>query len=333
MAARKRILVTGGAGFIGSALVRVLLPANEVVVLDDFSVGRIENLEGAGREGNLTVVRGDIRDRATVEEAMRGVAVVYHLAVQCLRLSLSNPRLVHDVNTTGTLILCEAARREGVERFIYVSSSEVYGTTRSGPMNEEHPMEPTTPYAASKLAGEAYARAFHLTYGLPVVIVRPFNAYGPRSHIEGPYGEVIPRFVSRALQGLPPLLFGDGHQTRDFAYVTDTVEGIIRAGAREAPIGEVFNIASGTEMAIAELAMMVLDLTGRADLTPEHRPPRPGDVRRMWADISKANRLLGFEPQVSIREGIARYIEWVRARDSLPGRDALINWERNWDVA
>jgi UDP-glucose 4-epimerase len=225
----KKILVTGGAGFIGSHLVDYLAERNQVTVVDNLTSGQLDNIETRLQDNSIRFVRADIANLKDVRELVSQCEVVFHLAVQGLRLSLSDPYLVHHVNATGTLNMCQAALEAKVERFLYCSSSEVYGTASAVPMNEDHPLVPTTPYGASKLAGEAYARSYYLSFGLPVVIVRPFNTYGPREHFEGPYGEVIPRFVLRVMNRVPPIVFGDGNQTRDFTAVSDTVRGLVSA--------------------------------------------------------------------------------------------------------
>ena len=226
----KKILVTGGAGFIGSHLVDALAEANQVTVVDNLSSGKLENLKTLLEGSDTSFIKADVSDLGRMKELVKESDVIFHLAVQCLRLSLRDPYLVHEVNASGTLNMCQAALEAGVQRFIYVSSSEVYGTAKTVPMNEDHPLVPTTPYGASKLAGEAYARSYFLSFGLPVVVVRPFNTYGPREHLEGVYGEVIPRFVLRVMNNLPPIIFGDGLQTRDFTEVSDIVRGLISAG-------------------------------------------------------------------------------------------------------
>jgi len=326
-----KVLVTGGAGFIGSNLVDALVAqsADDIIVLDDFSSGSRANVAHHSERDRIRIVEADIRDAHRVRDSMRGVDVVYHLAVQCLRVSIGDQHLVHSVNATGTLNLLIAAREAGVSRFVYCSSSEVYGTALRAPMDEEHPLVPTTPYGASKLAGEAYARSFQLTYGLPVVVVRPFNTYGAREHFEGAYGEVIPKFTVRALNGAPLVVFGDGEQTRDFTEVQDTVRGIILAATSDAAVGGVVNIARGEEVSVNEIARLVLEAVGGGG-TIQHADPRPGDVRRHFADTRKARELLGFEARTGIREGIGRYVEWLRGstddvREML-SREVLFNW-------
>ncbi len=324
------ILVTGGAGFIGSHLVDELLKENRVVILDDFSSGKRENIAHHEGNPNLRVVTGDVRNRELLEEITRDIDIVYHLAVRCLRESIGSPETTHEVNATGTLALLKASLAHSVRRFIYVSSSEVYGTAHYVPMDEKHPFEPTTVYGASKVAGELYTLAYQKTFGYPSMVVRPFNTYGPRSHFEGVYGEVIPRFVLRILNGKPPIIFGDGTQTRDFTFVADTVRGILLASQCDAMIGQAVNIARGREVSINDLASIIAQQLGRNDLSPIHERKRPGDVMRHYADISKATRLFGFVPDVDIEQGITSYIEWFRAQDYSAGE--LLDGERvfNW---
>lgn len=308
-----RVLVTGGAGFIGSHVVDLLARRHVVTVIDDLSVGRPENLLRAMSTGRVLLLEADVRDPDAIRDAFLGQDVVFHLAVQCLRLSLTEPDLVHEVNVTGTLNALRAARDAGAGRFVFVSSSEVYGSAAVGeaPIAEGHPLEPTTPYGASKAAGELYATSFMRSRGLPVTVVRPFNSYGPRSHASGPYGEVIPRFVARALAGQPPVIFGDGRQTRDLTFVEDTARGIV-AAASDAAAGRTVNIASGREVSISKLAEFVVRACGREDLRPVFEPPRPGDVRRHLASTERAERLLGFRGAVGLMKGLQRYVEWVR---------------------
>lgn len=325
-----KVLVTGGAGFIGSHLVDELAKNNHVVILDDFSSGEQENIVHHAGKGNVEIIIGDIRDKDLLFNISKNIDVVYHLAVQCLRVSIKNPDVTHEVNVTGTLNLLKASLENSVKRFIYVSSSEVYGTALHVPMNEIHTCEPTTVYGASKLAGELYALAYFRTYGLESMVVRPFNTYGPREHLQGVYGEVIPRFVLRILNNMPPVIFGDGTHTRDFTYVSDTVKGIVMASECDSMIGQAVNIARGQEVSINELAVMIANKLGKKDIKPVYEQKRPGDVIRHYADISKANKLFDFSPEIDIEKGIGLFIDWFHSKkydvSSLLKQEIVFNW-------
>ncbi len=328
--ASKRIVVTGGAGFIGSHVVDRLLdePQAAVVAIDDLSVGSRDNLEPAIAAG-AELVRGDVRDRELMDDALAGADVVIHMACDNLRASLGNPERTHAVNATGTLVCALAAAAAGVQRFVYVSSSEAYGSAVTTPMPESHPLQPTTVYGASKAAGELYAQACMRTYGMPVTVIRPFNSYGPREHAEGTSAEVIPKFVSRILAGRPPVIFGDGSQTRDFTWVEETARGIVAATACDALIGGAVNVAHGTGITISEIARMLLEILDAEELEPELVDARPGDVMHHWADTSRCRELVGFTAAVPIREGLARYVSWLREQEDyeLSGREQPV---RNW---
>ncbi len=325
----QRILVTGAAGFIGSHLADRLAGENELVLVDDFSVGPRENLDEVAARPGVTVVEADITDRERMRELASGIDIVFHMAISCLRTSIHQPLLSHDVNAGGTLSVCMAAHEHGVKRFLYVSSSEVYGTAQTVPMSEAHPCHPTTVYGASKLAGEVYALAYFRTYGMPVTVVRPFNTYGPREPWSGARAEVIPRFALQLLAGRAPVLYGDGSQTRDFTYVTDTVTGIAAAAASDALVGEVVNVAYGREASIRHIAGELSRLTGNA-IEPVVQDRRPGDVDRHFADIGKARRVLGFEPAVPLEEGLARTLAWFRERGLADRAEADAAGAPNW---
>ncbi len=322
------VLVVGGAGFIGSALVRELAQSRKVRVLDDMSTGKASNVQGVD---NVELVEGSLLDRALVAETFKGIDVVFHLACLGVRHSIHSPEQNHEVNATGTLQLLEAARSSGISRFIYTSTSEVYGTATSVPMSESHPTLPHTVYGGSKLAGEAYVRAYHCTYGMPTVVLRPFNAYGPRSHHEGDSGEVIPKFILRAMNGLSPLIFGDGTQTRDFTYVQDTARGIAAAAVAPEAVGQTINLGSGSETLISDLADLVLNATGRSDVKPEHRPERPGDILRLLADSSLASKLLGWRPAIDLNTGITKLLEWHKEQGTDWEVMLTEDRERNWE--
>jgi UDP-glucose 4-epimerase len=325
-----RVVVTGGAGFIGSELVHQLATrGDEIEIVDTLVSGSRDNVATLLGE-RVRLHESDIRDVDAMHRVMRGADVVFHLACRGVRHSIHAPRENHDVNATATLQLLTQARSSGVGRFVHVSTSEVYGTARWAPMTEEHPTFPHTVYGASKLAGEGYARAFHDTYGYPTVIVRPFNAYGPRSHHEGDSGEVIPKFMLRSMAGKPMVIFGDGTQTRDFTFVSDTARAILGAAECEDAIGETLNVGSGHEIAIRELALVIAQVTGSA-VGVVHDDPRPGDVHRLIADTSKLRSICGFAPGVSFQDGLAKLKAWY----AVTGMDAarLLEKERvrNWE--
>jgi len=324
-----RALLTGGAGFIGSHLADLLIAeGNAVTVLDDFSSGRPENLAHVDSR-RMRLIEGSILDPAAVERAIEGCDRVYHLAVQCVRRSLGNPIENHEINAAGTLKMLEAARRHKVQRFIYCSSSEVYGNRNIGSLSEDALCVPVTVYGAAKLAGEHYTMAYWQTYGLPAVVVRPFNAYGPRAHETGELAEVIPRFVIRVLNGLPPVIFGTGDNGRDFTYVTDTARGIALAAECDALLGRTVNIACGQMISIGEIADAIANYCERPDLRPIRIEPRPGDVFKLQAETQLAQQTLGFQPALDFDEGIRRYIAWFRAHHndvSALLEDDLRNW-------
>lgn len=330
--ARTVTLVTGGAGFIGSELVRQLAGhGDEVLVVDNLVNGTRANLAGLPPP-QVTLLEQDIRDIEALLPHLRRTRLVYHLACLGVRHSVHAPVENHDVNATATLRLLQACREAGVTKFVHVSSSEVYGTAQWAPMNEDHPTFPCTVYGASKLAGEGYARAYHRTYAYPTVVVRPFNTYGPRSHHEGDSGEVIPKFLLRCLAGQPMVIFGDGSQTRDFTEVSDSARGIILAGTSEAAVGRTINLGSGNEIAIRDLARAIASAAGRPSAEVVHDDPRPGDVRRLCADMSQAKALLGYETRIPLTEGLARLLEWYAGLGVPPAELLRHERVRNWEV-
>ncbi len=327
------ILVTGGAGFIGSHLVDRLLeePVAGVRVLDDLSNGRRQNLPSLGSDRRLILHEGDVADRSTVAAACAGVDTVFHLACLGVRHSLHAPVENHRVNAEGTLLLLLASRDAGVARFVHVSSSEVFGTAQAPAISETHVTWPETVYGGSKLAGEAYSRAFFRTYGFPTIVVRPFNTYGPRSHYEGDCGEVIPRTIARVLCGLPPIVFGDGEQTRDFLHVRDTVRAIVALAQCDAAVGQTVNVGYGEEISIRSLCRLIADAVGRADLPLEHQDPRPGDVRRLRVDNTKLEGLTGFRPWVRFEDGVKELVDAFRGDYPDPSVMLAQMAERNWE--
>ena len=332
------LAVTGGAGFIGSSLCALLVSRGaRVRVLDDLSTGSRAKLADALAEAGhapdaLELIAGDVRDPAALERTFAGADAALHLACLGVRHSLHAPLENHEVNARGTLLAVETARRLRVPRFVCVSSSEVYGTGETAQMAEDHPTRPHTVYGASKLAGEAYARAAWLTWGYPTVVIRPFNAYGPRAHHEGDSGEVIPRFLLRALAGRPLVVFGDGRQTRDFTWVGDTARGIVEVGLHPDAPGATVNLGAGAEVTIEDLAGLVREAAGVPGVALEHQAPRPGDVRRLHADARLARERFGFVPQVPLAEGLRRLAAWYRARPesaaALLEGEVVRSWER-----
>jgi len=329
----RRALITGGAGFIGSHLADHLIASGfEVSVLDDFSTGSRANLTEAGETSRLKIVEGTVLSGGDIDRAMSGCDIVFHLAVRSVRHSLGDPIDNHHVNATGTLNALEAARRAGIRRFVYCSSSEVYGNAPDAVMTEDVTVcRPVTVYGGSKLAGEYYTTAYRETYGLPTVVVRPFNAYGPRAHVHGQSGEVIPRFVARILNGQRPVIFGNGANTRDFTFVTEIARGIARASEVDDAVGQVVNIAYGRAVSILDLSTLIAAACEREDITPELRAARPGDVLALHADVSRCRRVLGFKPEIELKDGLQRYLTWIRRAvndvSSLLD-DEQINWRK-----
>ena len=327
-----RVLVTGGAGFIGSELVRRLqADADDIVVVDNLVNGTRENLGDLIKQGvNLEVA--DVRDTARMKTSVKASDTIFHLACLGVRHSLHDPLVNHEVNASATLALVDAARQAEVGRFVHVSTSEVYGSARHAPMDETHPTYPTTVYGAAKLAGECYVRAQFESHGYAVTVVRPFNAFGPRSHHEGDSGEVIPRMMLRSLAGRPLIIFGDGEQTRDFTYVADTASAILAAGVRDAAVGQTINVGSGIETSMNELTRAINLATGRNDAALEYQPERPGDINRLCCDASAAQRILGYKPSVTLLEGLANLRDWYQTHSRGPEELLVEEVIRNWEV-
>ncbi|MGB9713960.1 MAG: SDR family oxidoreductase [Candidatus Bathyarchaeales archaeon] len=301
------VLVTGGAGFIGSHLVERLLKGGyNVVVLDDLSSGKTENLDLENR--SLLFLKGDIRNREVVKRALKDVEVVFHLAALVdVSFSVRNPLLVNQVNVCGSLNILEESIKNNVEKFIYASSCAVYGEPQYLPINEEHPTNPLSPYAVSKLAVEKYCKVFNKLHGLKAVSLRLFNVYGPRQ--EGnPYSGVVSQFIRRLRSGEPPIIFGDGSQTRDFVYVLDVVDAFCEAMESKQCVGDI-NIGSGKETSIKELAETLIDKFGLKNVEPIYAEPREGDIKRSWANIEKAKHKLGYKPNFSLRNGLGKLLK------------------------
>ena len=310
-------LVTGAAGFIGSNLCEALLKlgAKGVVGLDNFLTGKKENISGFLSEGAFEFIEGDIRDQETCRRACQGVDYVLHqAALGSVPRSLDDPFTTDRVNVQGTLNLLVAAKEAGVKRFVYASSSSVYGDTPVLPKREEMTPLPKSPYAVSKLAGELYSNVFYSAFGLQTISLRYFNVYGKRQDPHSLYAAVIPRFISALLGGKRAVIYGDGEQTRDFTFVEDVVQANLRACfAPQQALGRAYNIAYGRRTSVNELYAIISSLL---DLSPPpqplREPPRKGDVRDSLADISSAQALLGYRPHYPLEEGLRRTLEWYR---------------------
>jgi UDP-glucose 4-epimerase len=310
------VLVTGGAGFIGSHLTaRLLAKGERVRVLDNFSTGTLANLP-AGR-ADLEVIRGDVRDLPAVERAAVAAAAIFHqAAMRSVPRSVADPLGANDHNVTGTLHVFEAARRAGVRRVVYASSSSVYGDRPELPKCEDQPPAPISPYAVSKLVDEAYGGVWHRLYGVETVGLRYFNVFGPGQDPASEYAAVVPRFILRALRGEPLEVHGDGRQSRDFTYIDNVVDANLRAaGARDVG-GEVFNVGGGEQTSLLEIIARLEKLLGRA-VDRRHAPARAGDVLHTRADLSKSKRVLGYMPVVDFQEGLARTVEYFRRHDQV----------------
>jgi UDP-glucose 4-epimerase len=308
----RQCLVTGGAGFIGSHLVEQLLQQGwRVRVLDNFSTGKLVNLAGVLQR--IELVRGSICDEATTQAATAGCEVVFHLAaLPSVARSLADPLTSHHVCATGTLQVLDAARRAGVRRLVYAASSSAYGGTPGALRNEDDAVAPLSPYAASKLAGEHYCQACTAVYGLETVRLRFFNVFGPRQDARSPYTGVIALFAAALLEGRVPSVQGDGLQSRDFTYVSNAVQALVRAADAPSAVGQVYNIGNGETTTVLGLIQRLNEVIGM-QLVPTHGPARAGDVRHSQADISRARRDFGYEPTVSFVEGLRRTVKALQA--------------------
>jgi len=305
-------VVTGGAGFIGSNLVAALAArGSRVRVLDDLSTGSMANLREL--EDGVEVIVGDVRAPDQVRRALAGAEVVFHLAaLPRVARSVADPFGTHVVNVNGTLNVLSVARDMGARRLVFASSSSVYGDTPTLPKHEDMNPRPQSPYAASKLAAEAYCRAFSSVYDIETVSLRFFNAFGPRQDPAAEYAAVIPRFITRMIAGEAPVILGDGEQSRDFTHIDNVVAGcLLAAEAGTSAVGESINVACGSRITLLDLVTTLNELLG-SDLEPDFAETRPGDVRHSEAAIDKAAELLGYTPEVELREGLKRTVAWFR---------------------
>jgi len=305
-----RLVITGGAGFIGSSLVRTLAEGNEVMVIDDLSTGYLQNIEDLIDEKKITFIRGSIADLDLLQKTFQNVDYVFHeAAIPSVPRSIIDPIASNVVNVNGTLNVLVAAKDNHVKKVVYASSSSIYGDTPSLPKQEEMNPRPLAPYAVNKLTGEYYCQVFTTVYGLPTVSLRYFNVYGPRQDPSSEYAAVIPSFITRVLNGEPPVIYGDGKQTRDFTFINDVVTSNILAA--ESNVCGVFNIAGGRQVSINNLARLIIKIF-RKDLDLIHKDPRPGDIRQSFADISKAREKLKYEPRFDLSQGLKETGKWFQ---------------------
>ena len=308
-----RYLVTGGAGFIGCNLVRyILAKGHDVVVVDNFATGKRENIADIVKK--ITFIEGDIRDRAVMDQAVKGCAAIFHqAALGSVPRSVEDPATSHDVNVNGTIVVLEAARAAGVRRLVFAASSSAYGNIAQSPKIETMVPEPISPYAASKVACEAYLQAYAAAYGMETVCLRYFNVFGPHQDPAGAYAAVIPAFVSRILHGRRPDVFGDGEQSRDFCYIDNVCKAnwLAAHAPKAVCTGAAINIACNQAASLNQILDKLKQLL-HSDITPVYGPVRLGDVKDSLADIGRARKLLGYEPEVFFEQGLAKAIGWYK---------------------
>jgi UDP-glucose 4-epimerase len=304
-----KILVTGGAGFVGSHLCdRYTKKGDTIICLDNFMNGNLINIRHLLNYRNFKLINGDVRDYDLLEKIMRDVDAVYHLAAQIhVDRSIIEPKLTYEINVLGTLNILEIARIYDVEKIIHASTSEVYGSSQYAPMNENHPLDASHPYGASKIAADRMCLAYIKTYGMNICIMRPFNLYGPHQKDSG-YGGAISIFIKRVLNNMPPIIFGDGTQSRDYTYIDDIVEAYDIILNYKHVLTEPINFGTGKEISINQLASEIINIFGK-DIEPVHVDARPGEVQRLIADISKAKKI-GWEPRYSIHQGLEKLVDW-----------------------
>jgi len=308
-----KYLVTGGAGFIGSNLARhILNKGHDVVVLDDLSTGKSGNLSDIA--GKVKFIEGDVRDRRTVDKAVAGCKAIFHEAARpSVPRSVEDPVTCHDVNVNGTVNLLEAARAAGVKRVVFAGSSSAYGNQARSPKHEDMPPTPISPYAASKIAGEAYMRAYAAVYGMETLTLRYFNVFGPYQDPFGAYAAVIPAWVSRMLKGQPPIVYGDGEQSRDFCYIENVCQANWLAAhcPANAADGSVLNIACNQATTLNQILAKLNELLG-LEIDAEYTDPRLGDVKDSLADITLAAKTIGYQPKILFEEGLTMAIDWYK---------------------
>lgn len=311
----KKYLVSGGAGFIGSNIVKKLLESgNFVRCVDNYATGRKENIEKFFGDQNFEFMEGDLVDLEVAKKSVKGIDFVLHqAAVPSVPRSIEDPIRSNNANITATLNTLIAARDEGVKKFIYASSSSVYGDNPELPKREDFPIRPISPYALTKYAGERYCQIFWNIYGFPTVCLRYFNVFGPNQNPDSQYSAVIPKFIKCFLRNESPTIFGDGEQSRDFTFVENVVEANLLAANSQEGNGEVFNIACGGETSLNQLVNLLKEISGK-DIKPKYDLARKGDVPHSKADISKAEKVFGYAPKIEIKEGIIKTFEWYSSK-------------------
>ena len=309
-----KMLITGGAGFMGSHLCeKYTKEEHTVLCLDNFMNGNLINIRHLLNYRNFKLINGDIRNFDLLEKIIRDTDVVFHLAAQIhVDRSIVEPQLTYEVNVLGTQNILEAARIYDIGKVIYTSTSEVYGSAQYVPMDENHPLDAPHPYGSSKIAADRMCYAYINTYGMNIYIMRPFNTFGPKQKDSG-YGGVISIFVKRVLGGMPPIIYGDGHQTRDYIYIKDVVSAFDSILNYDEPVAEPINFGTGKEIRIVDLANEIIRLCGKEKtIKPVHVEPRPGEVQRLVAKVSKAEELLGWCPEYELEDGLREFIDWYK---------------------
>jgi len=307
---KKRVVVTGGAGFIGSNLARALSKDNTVIVIDNLSTGHFKNIQDLVDANKIEFIKGSITDLDLLQNIFKDVDYVFHqAAIPSVPRSIKDPIRSNNVNVNGTLNVLIAAKDNGVKKVIFASSSSVYGDTSASSQKENMLPGPLSPYAANKLAGEYYCKVFSEVYNLPTISLRYFNVYGPRQDPSGDYAAVIPKFICKALKNEPLVIYGDGEQTRDFTFIKDVVQGNILAA--ESTATGVFNMADGKCISINELANLIMEISGKK-LDLGYGDPLHGEVKHSLADISKAKEKLGYEPKFNVTKGLEETVKWFQ---------------------
>lgn len=328
-----KVVVTGGAGFIGSHLVdKLLSDGHQVLAIDNLINGKEENLTQAMTFNSFTFEEADILEGSRMVQLCEGADVIFHLACLGVRHSIHSPFENHLVNAEGSLNMLEAARVNGVKKFFYISTSEIYGDIKSFPINENGVPLPKTVYGSSKLAGENYAYSYYKCYGLDVTITRIFNNYGPRAHYEGDAGEIIPRSIVQMLYGKAPIIFGDGSVTRDFFFVKDTARALTELMAKENLTGEIINIGTGVEITMKDLMLQLIEamgLSGKMEI--DFQEDRPADVPRLWVDPSKFRSITNFSNEMPFIQGLKETIDYYKekmADGDMLSEIQVKNWEK-----